>query len=96
MEEFMAQTAPKQSRIDIRVSEEVKAIIEKAAGLTGTSTSSYIINKALSSAKEDIREMETLYLSNTDRDIFNDLIQNPPAPNEALKKLMESDNEILD
>ncbi|MBF9018720.1 MULTISPECIES: DUF1778 domain-containing protein [unclassified Oceanispirochaeta] len=90
----MVRKVIKQSRIDIRVSNDVKDIIEKAACITGTSTTAYIINKTLTSAKEDIQEMETIHLGNSDRDMFYQIIKNPPAPNIALKKLMNTRYEI--
>lgn len=90
----MVHAINKQSRIDIRVSDDVKALIEKAAGLTGTTTSAYIINKTLSSAKEDIEEMESIYLGDSDRDLFYKMIQAPPNPNKALRSLMSKDYEI--
>lgn len=90
----MIQTANKQSRIDIRVSDDIKAIIEKAARLTGKSTSSYIISKALTSAKEDIQQIESITLGDVDRNLFYQIIQAPPTPNKVLKSLMSKSYKI--
>jgi uncharacterized protein (DUF1778 family) len=82
----------KSSRIEIRADEEAKRLIEKAASYTGKTISSYILSKSLSSAKKDIEQMESISLGDKDRDMFYSLITNPPAPNEALKNLFNSDS----
>ncbi len=86
----MLQT--KSSRIEIRTDEETKRLIEKAASYTGKTISSYILSESLSSAKKDIEQMESIFLGDEDRDVFYSLITNPPAPNEALKNLFNSDS----
>ena len=82
----------KASRIEIRANEEAKNLIEKAASITGKTISAYMLNNALASAKKDIEQMESITLSNKDRDMFYSLITNPPAPNEALKNLFNNDS----
>lgn len=82
----------KASRIEIRTDEEVKKLIEKAASITGNTISAYMLNNALASAKKDIEQMESISLDNNDRDMFYSLLTNPPAPNEALKNLFDSES----
>lgn len=82
----------KASRIEIRANEEAKKLIEKAASITGKTISAYMLNNALASAKKDIEQLESITLGNKDRDMFYSLLVNPPAPNEALKKLFNSDS----
>ncbi|MBI9099851.1 MAG: DUF1778 domain-containing protein [Spirochaetaceae bacterium] len=50
---------------------------EKAASITGKTISAYILNTALSSAKKDIEQMESITLGDKDRDMFYSLITNP-------------------
>ena len=82
----------KSSRIEIRTNPEIKQIIEKAAGIKGETVSAYILNLSLSSARKDIEQMESITVGNNDRDMFYSLLTNPPAPNKALKNLMQSDS----
>ena len=82
-------SSTKTSRIEIRIDAKNKRLLEKAAALKGKSISSYILSKSLSSAQQDIEQVETLVLKDSDRDLFYELITNPPAPNEALKKLLK-------
>ena len=80
----------KSTRIEIRIKPETKSIIEKAARIKGKTLSAYIVGNTLTSAKRDIEQLEVLSLDKKDRDMFYNLIINPPAPNKALKKLMKS------
>ena len=79
----------KNSRIELRTSKEAKKLIERAATLSGQTITSYILEKSLSSAKKDIESMETITVSNQDRDLFFSLLSDPPEPNDALKKLFK-------
>ncbi|MEG3439957.1 DUF1778 domain-containing protein [Pannus brasiliensis CCIBt3594] len=79
----------KEKRIDIRVSQPQKELLEKAADLKGMSLSSYLLSRGLEAAREDIESHQRLILSDRDRDLFLDLLANPPAPNRALQKAMQ-------
>jgi uncharacterized protein (DUF1778 family) len=86
----MARISPtKTSRIEIRIDAKNKRLLEKAAALKGKSISSYVLSKSLASAQKDIEQVETLVLKDSDQDLFYELVTNPPAPNEALKKLLK-------
>ena len=82
----------KNSRIELRINPEDKKIIMKAAKTRGLSLSAYIISRILPSAKRELADSENFQLDNNDRDFFFNLLANPPAPNEALKKLMQSNS----
>ena len=77
----------KNNRIDIRLSDEDKQIIEKAASCSRQSISSYIISVVLKQAQLDLIENETISLCNKDRDFILNLLDNPGEPNEQLKSL---------
>ncbi len=53
----------KDSRIDLRVTKEQKALLEKAAFLKGISLSAYTLSHLLLIAKQEIEEQEKLILS---------------------------------
>lgn len=79
--------ALKDVRIDFRTNVNQKLILEKAAKIKNVSLSSYILNSAMKQAEIDLKENEELILSNRDRDLIMNLLENPPEPNEALKGL---------
>ena len=61
---------PKDSRIDLRVTKEQKALLEEAASIKGVSLSAYTLLNLLPLAQQDIENRERLRLSNRDRDLF--------------------------
>ena len=81
----------KNNRINIRVSDDDKKILELAAQINKVSVSSYIIDLAMKQAELDVKKNETIVLGNKERDLVLSLLENPPLPNEALKELMNSE-----
>lgn len=81
--------ALKDVRIDLRANSEQKSILERAAELKHISLSSYILATSLNQAQLDLTANETLVLSNRDRNLVMDLLDNPPEPNDALKGLFK-------
>ena len=79
----------KTNRIDLRVNQEQKNLLETAASIKGISLSAYLLANCLEIAKEDIAKYQKLILSDRDRDLFLLLIANPPKPNQDLAKAME-------
>lgn len=83
----MAIPALKNERIDLRTNDEEKKLLERAAELKHLSLSSYIITTSLKQAKIDLDEEEVLLLADQDRNRILAALENPPEPNEALKRL---------
>ena len=79
----------KNNRIDLRVDDKNKQLLEQAAQLKNLSLTAYITSVCLSQARRDIHENETLILLESDRDLIYQLLENSPEPNEALKGLFE-------
>ena len=76
--------AVKDSRVDFRVSDVQKSLLERAAEIKHLSLSSYILSSSIKQAELDIAENEMLILSNRDRDLVMSALENPSEPNEAL------------
>lgn len=81
--------AVKDSRVDFRVSDVQKSLLERAAEIKHLSLSSYILSSSIKQAELDIAENEMLILSNRDRDLVMSALENPPEPNEALKVMFK-------
>jgi len=79
----------KNNRINIRVSDDDKEMLELAARYSKQSLSSYIVDIVLKQAELDIKKNETITLNNEQRDLFLKNLDNPPLPNEALKSLFK-------
>ena len=69
----------KDSRIDLRVTKEQKALLEKAAFLKGISLSAYTLSHLLLIAKQEIEEQEKLIMSDHDRNLFMAALENSPV-----------------
>jgi uncharacterized protein (DUF1778 family) len=81
----MSETASKDSRIDLRLTREQKALLEKAASLKGVSLSAYTLLHLLPQAQQDIDNQERLTLTNRDRDLFLSALENPSKLKGKLK-----------
>jgi uncharacterized protein (DUF1778 family) len=82
----MSETSKaKDSRIDLRVTQEQKELLERAAALKGVSLSAYTLFYVLPAAKQEVDSHERLVLSNRDRDLFMSVMENPPELKGKLK-----------
>lgn len=81
--------AVKDSRVDFRVSDVQKSLLERAAEIKHLSLSSYILSSSIKQAELDIAENEMLILSNRDRDLVMSALENPSEPNEALRGMFK-------
>lgn len=85
----MSEASAEDIRIDLRVTEEQKDLLERAASLKGISLSAYTLSHLLPVAKQDIDTYERLVLSNRDRDLFLSVMENPPELKGKLKAAID-------
>ncbi len=89
-------SSAKNNRIDLRVTQEQKEILEQAAHLKGVSLSAYTILRLLPVAQQDIAAQERLMLSNRDRDLLMASLDNPPVLQGKLKSAIAKHLEKYD
>jgi uncharacterized protein (DUF1778 family) len=85
---FMPKTSSakdNRNRIDLRVTQEQKALLEQAASLKGVSLSAYTILHLLPLAQQDIAAQKKLTLSDHDRDLLMTSLDSPPTLQGNLK-----------
>lgn len=82
--EIYMESVGKSERIDIRLSLEEKAIIERAAAMNNRSVSSYILSIVLKQAKDDMKKFDIELLDCDEMAIFIDALENPPMPSKEL------------
>ena len=75
----------KEARIELRVEESLKRLIERAAAMLGMSVSAYIVSTSVSDARRVIDEEARTRLSLADWDRFQSILASPLPPNAALK-----------
>src|SRR5712675_498683 len=87
----MATTAKRdrrlrEERLGFRVDEPTKALIEKAAHLEQRKLTDFCMTALTDAARRTIAEHETLVLTERDRELFFDVLVNPPAQNKRLRR----------
>jgi hypothetical protein len=91
MKPFMLEISQaKDSRIDLRVTQEQKELLEKAASLRGVSLSAYTLLHLLPVAQQEIDSQERLILSERDRDLLMSILENPPELQGKLKTAIKN------
>ena len=81
--------ANQAARLNFRLPPEIKERVETAALVSGLTVTDFAITALANTAEEVLEKHQTRVLSNRDRDIFLAMLENPPAPNEALKKAVK-------
>jgi uncharacterized protein (DUF1778 family) len=75
----------KEARISARVTPKIRNTLQQAADLTGSTLNQFLVQSALKEAEAVIERDRIIKLSQRDAELFFRLLDNPPAPNQALK-----------
>ncbi len=76
----------KLERLEARITREQKRIIERAAGLRGTSVTDFVVVSAQQAATNTIREYELMSLHGEAREVFVKALLNPPTPKATARR----------
>lgn len=76
----------KEARLEARTTSSVKELIQQAADLEGRTVSDFVIEHAREAAVDVIERHSHIRLSARDSARFVELLLNPPAPHEKLKR----------
>lgn len=82
-------SALKKQRIDLRLTDDDKSMIEEAAAMTNQTITQFMVASASERAAEVIEQHRRLILSEESWNLVMDAISNPPAPNDRLKRAAE-------
>jgi len=74
------------TRLEVRIAPELKATIERAAAALGLTLTDYSISRLVENARADLKQCESVVLSDRDRDLFLTLLSSDEQPNEAMKR----------
>ncbi len=80
------QIAVKTARLEARLTDEQKTLLQHAADLTGRSLTEFVVSSAQEVAAQTVREHELLALSGRDRQVFIDALLRPNPPSKRLRK----------
>jgi uncharacterized protein (DUF1778 family) len=78
-----------EERIPARMPHEVYERIVAAAQVVGSTLNQFLVQSALDKANEVLERERVITLGNRAAKVFFNLIDNPPDPNERLKKAMK-------
>ena len=84
----MTSTAAKNERINLRLKQSAKNLIERAATFEGKTVSNFILSSALASAEKAIQEHESIQLNEQDAQRFFDALATPVEFNEKLTEAL--------
>jgi uncharacterized protein (DUF1778 family) len=76
----------KSARLEARITEEQKSLIERAAAYSGRSVSDFVVSTVQEAAKNLVLEHELLQLNATQSRAFVETLLQPPQPNKALRQ----------
>ncbi|MDU2938058.1 MAG: DUF1778 domain-containing protein [Enterobacteriaceae bacterium] len=76
----------KKKRIDLRLSDDDKGMIEEAAVLTNQTITQFMLRSASERAAQVIEQHRRMVLNDESWARVMDALSNPPEPNEKLKK----------
>lgn len=82
-------SALKKQRIDLRLTEDDKNIIEEAAAMSNQTVTQFLVSSACAHAAQVIEQHRRLVLNEESWNQVMDAISNPPAPNERVKRAAE-------
>lgn len=79
-------SAVKKQRIDLRLTDDDKSMIEEAAAISNQSVSQFMLNSASQRAAEVIEQHRRMILTEESWTWVMDALSNPPSPGEKLKR----------
>jgi uncharacterized protein (DUF1778 family) len=83
-------TAPKETRLNIRISPHQKEVIARAAQLQGVTISDFVLEQAVDAASNLIADNANFVLSKPDFDVFYEALEKPLRDIPALRKLLNT------
>ncbi len=83
-------------RMNFRTKPRIKAVIQRAAALSGVDDSVFTMNAAYKSAMETIAAHERTSLQPADHAAFFEALDNPPAPTAKLRAAFARHRQTID
>jgi uncharacterized protein (DUF1778 family) len=80
----------KQDRIELRASQKERERLLEAATFTGMSLSAFLRQAALEKSQVVLKSRDILTLSDRDRDLFLNALENPPEANKRLRQAFKN------
>lgn len=86
----VADRVRKDTVINVRVPRQTRELIDAAADAVGKTRTEFVLESARQHAIDVLLDQRLFILDETRHDEFMRVLDHPPPPNEALKKLLSS------
>ena len=91
----MPRLAQRQDRISLRLSPQSKQKLERAAAYLDKTLTDFVTDVALVKAESVVREHESIALTAEEWSRFQDLLLNPPEPNQRLQRALAAHGRVV-
>lgn len=88
-------TPTRSARIEARIAPEVLNAVKRAAEITGSSVSEFVVAAARDAAERTLEKAHIIRLSMADQERIADMLASPPAPNKALKQAFAAHRKLI-
>lgn len=90
-----APVTRKDARLNIRVRPDIKDRIEKAANISGKTLTDFAVSALSETADEVLEHYHATELSNHDRDIFLNVLDQKSRPNKLLVRAAKTHKRLI-
>jgi len=87
---MLSQDTPKDALINMRVHSNTRDFIDQAAQSIGKDRSDFMLEAAYEKAEEILLDRTFFILDDDQWEAFNRILDNPPRPNERLRRLLSA------
>ena len=84
----------KNTRLDLRTTKAAKNMLEQAANVIGTNLSAFLLESAMTRAREILAQSQIIHLNLKEAERFAAALATPKKPSESLKKLFKTHSKI--
>ena len=86
----MTEASADRDALKLRIKPEVRGLIDRAAALCGTNRTDFILEAAKAAAEEALLDQRQISVSPKAYAEFLNRLDQPPRPNERMRKTMQS------
>lgn len=81
-------TTPRSEKLDIRITPHAKQLLQEAANERHTTISQFVLDNALSAAREVLAERNQVVLNSEQWEKFLEALDEPPRAHPRMKRLL--------
>lgn len=84
------QESAKRSTLNLRITPELRGLIDQAAELSGKNRTDFVLDAARHAAEDALKERTVFLLDPDAYDTFVALLDAPPSPNDRLRDTLQT------